>query len=179
MLLSARQLVGFTVAVTRKVHFFQNFVQSFRSGFLALQFHCQSNVRAHGKFGQNVVFLKNEAYERVAVTVEVRLRKVIAGLSFYDEFAFVRAVKSAQYVQKSGFTASGFTQDKHHSLVFEFKTYVVKRLYGYAFFGTVSLSHVFYLEHNFLHIHFLPCVKIITYFILKFNMYFDFCFVFF
>ncbi len=89
--------------------------------------------------GQNVVLLEYKSYKRIAVTVEIRLRKVLAGLAFYDKFALVRAVQSAQHVQKSGFAASRFTQDKHHSLVFEFKTYVVKRFYGYAFFGTVSL----------------------------------------
>ena len=99
LILTARKFVGLAVAVARKIHFVEDFVKRLVCSLLALQLHGERDVRAYRELGQNVVLLKDKADESVAVTVEVRLREVIARLALNDEFAAVRAVQSAQYVQ--------------------------------------------------------------------------------
>ena len=99
LFLPAGQLVGFPFSISRKPDFVQNFVDFFVGRFCPLKFQRKRDIRTHVEVFQNVVFLKNKAEIRVAVTVEIARGELLGRLAFDDDFAAVRRVEPAHNVQ--------------------------------------------------------------------------------
>ena len=66
---------------------------------LALQFEGKGDIVFYGEFVQNIIFLKNETDKSIAVGIEIALREILAGTSFYDHFAGGGRVEPAADVQ--------------------------------------------------------------------------------
>lgn len=64
-----------------------------------MKFQRKRDIRTHVEVFQNVVFLKNKAEIRVAVTVEIARGELLGRLAFDDDFAAVRRVEPAHNVQ--------------------------------------------------------------------------------
>ena len=140
LLLTARKLVGLALGKARQVHLLQDRADRLRRCFFALKLKSKRDIRAHGEVVKHVILLEDKADKGIAVGVKVTARKVARAFALDDKLAAVVAVKTAHNIEKRGFTATRFTQNKDHSRFGEGDVHAIKCANLLARFGTVDLT---------------------------------------
>lgn len=119
---------------------FSNLGDFFAVFVFALQFERQRNVFFHAELVQNVVFLKDKSYKRVAVAVEVGLTERLAALAFDNDFAAVGCVQSPAKIEERRLATPRLAEQKDHPLFGKPNGYVVQRAHFRPALGVVDFG---------------------------------------
>ena len=130
----------------RKSHLIKGVSDAFVGIAFALQTERERNVFAHGQFRDQAVILKDDPAAAVAVSVAVAFGEVGKAVAAVGDIARVKALQSAQNVQKRALPAARTPQQEHHARIGQDKADAPQCLHGRRALGAVCLGEVFYFH---------------------------------